>query len=523
MSDDILPDIYIGNGKAPLGSIVPVTPDTDPDPDDELIETPQELIDMLGFDPATDPDFNAAAATNDDEGDDGDDAELDKPLPPALLKRLGLDEWSEADHPRGQPGNAGQFGEGGAGPAKGKPRRGQPKPEAPADHPIPEPPKYTHGAALRAIVKLGLERGETPQLIASKLRELASHYQHKAPPRYANTLLRHLEQVHGLEPGALGKAIAKLREKRAGPAPAPAPAPPAPAPPAPTPAPAPPKADPATALPATIGEAAASKLPAEKLLHEESFKEATPPLLAALRNLRDLSAIRRIVSTTSHYDPDLHLIALATSPGSESERSTWRHEYGHAIDWAANETQLSRERGGGPRMNQSYSADGAREDEAKALLAAVAKTSPTAGMGDPVKVRQVLAGAGINEQQLWGSAALMGNRRRIANVLTGNADRETLAEVGRFIGDNAKHSFMDFLGAMTNNAIGYGHSKEYYEKTPKFRTAEMFAEYVDLTNGPNKALARTMLHALAPRCCRIFDDIIDKAGRPRPVPRSSRG
>jgi hypothetical protein len=35
--DDILPDTFIGNAQTPLQSVVPLTPDTDPDPDDEMI------------------------------------------------------------------------------------------------------------------------------------------------------------------------------------------------------------------------------------------------------------------------------------------------------------------------------------------------------------------------------------------------------------------------------------------------------------------------------------------------------
>jgi hypothetical protein len=57
-------------------------------------------------------------------GDDGGDgggssgSEADKPI--------ANDEWNEADHPRGQPGNAGQFGPGG-GSSKSKPQDAKPK------------------------------------------------------------------------------------------------------------------------------------------------------------------------------------------------------------------------------------------------------------------------------------------------------------------------------------------------------------------------------------------------------------
>jgi hypothetical protein len=59
--EDLLPQVFIGNAKTPLADVVPVTPDEDEDPDDTVIETPQYLIDALGFDPATDPEFIAAS------------------------------------------------------------------------------------------------------------------------------------------------------------------------------------------------------------------------------------------------------------------------------------------------------------------------------------------------------------------------------------------------------------------------------------------------------------------------------
>jgi len=98
-------------------------------------------------------------------------------------------------------------------------------------------------------------------------------------------------------------------------------------------------------------------------------------------------------------------------------------------------------------------------------------------------------------------------------VLTGRADKLTLANVARLVGyasPGEGEAFLDFLGAMTDNKIGYGHSTEYYHRSPHFRTAEMFAQYVSLTNGPNKALARPLLHAIAPRCCKHFDELIEE-------------
>ena len=58
MSDtNWLPDVHFGSAETPLPK---PTEDTDPDPDDELLpSTPQDVIDMLGFDPRDDANFMA--------------------------------------------------------------------------------------------------------------------------------------------------------------------------------------------------------------------------------------------------------------------------------------------------------------------------------------------------------------------------------------------------------------------------------------------------------------------------------
>ncbi len=84
-----MPDVHFGDAEKPLPDWRDEEfADINDVDDDEEIETPDDVIDMLGFDPA-----------------EADELAEDK-------------EFSEADHPRGQPGNAGQFGSGGAGKSK---------------------------------------------------------------------------------------------------------------------------------------------------------------------------------------------------------------------------------------------------------------------------------------------------------------------------------------------------------------------------------------------------------------------
>ena len=82
--------------------------------------------------------------------------------------------------------------------------------------------------------------------------------------------------------------------------------------------------------------------------------------------------------------------------------------------------------------------------------------------------------------------------------------------------DDDQRYFNDFLGAMTKNQIGRGHSDEYYARDPGHQIKEMFANYVCLTQGKGGDVYRQILHSIAPECCKGFDTILAdraKAGR----------
>jgi hypothetical protein len=112
-SDDGLPDAHWGTATTPLPDWrEDSTDDFDPD-DEELPQTPPDVIAMLGFDPLD---------LDDDEPEAGEDAD-----PPFAADA----EWEEAAHKRGQPGNAGQFGSGG-GSKPAKPAKAAPKPDKPS-------------------------------------------------------------------------------------------------------------------------------------------------------------------------------------------------------------------------------------------------------------------------------------------------------------------------------------------------------------------------------------------------------
>jgi hypothetical protein len=112
-------------------------------------------------------------------------------------------------------------------------------------------------------------------------------------------------------------------------------------------------------------------------------------------------------------------------------------------------------------------------------------------------------------------AYVSNDRRRataVIKVLNGDIRYATFAgPVTDDIMDNA--CFGDFLGSMTKNVIGQGHSNEYYQKYGAAET-EMFANYVALSNGPNGNVAQAVFRAVAPESTKLFDVIIAEKAVP---------
>ena len=76
--------------------------------------------------------------------------------------------------------------------------------------------------------------------------------------------------------------------------------------------------------------------------------------------------------------------------------------------------------------------------------------------------------------------------------------------------------FEDFIGSVTNNIIGSGHSDNYYRKgIPLLRgithknTTEAIANYTSLMGSNNAELFRKLLEELIPETMKAFDDIFE--------------
>jgi hypothetical protein len=178
--------------------------DPDPDPEESDLPSPADVIAMLGFDP--------------DAIEDSTDAEASEDADPPIAADA---DWDPDKHKRGQPGNAGQFST--AAHAKTLP--------APSSYGGVSIKKQAHTIAAEHLTK-GSHHDEAAQAI----KDFVAQHEHPSVANYANKLLEHIAQAHGVHPNALGKAYPKKMGVASKPGITQQPKPAAPPPPAPAPA-----------------------------------------------------------------------------------------------------------------------------------------------------------------------------------------------------------------------------------------------------------------------------------------------
>jgi len=84
--------------------------------------------------------------------------------------------------------------------------------------------------------------------------------------------------------------------------------------------------------------------------------------------------------------------------------------------------------------------------------------------------------------------------------------------------------FADYVGAVTDNTIGYGHKLAYYKKAFKTKTfargygdvtylhsTEAFAQYTALSNTKNKEAYIKLMNYFAPNTTKIFNEIMERS------------
>lgn len=370
------------------------------------------------------------------------------------------------------------------------------------------------GKAMGEMVTKALHEGHDVEEIAAKLKDIAAKQTDATPASYANRLIQHMEEAHELKPGTLGKAVRKPRGSEGEkakpdpkPEPAPKPAPPSPRPPVPVPG----------KVVHTIHSVMAKRQDwrtAERAEHGVSWNHADDATLAVLAHSEKLNDVYYNQGAISHFKPGERIINMNYSPGTM--KNVWRHEFGHAIDWQYDPHPDSQTRWG--RSQSSLRAESDRIVEAATLIKKVGKHDFARVFDlerDPAKVQEGCKTHGINYAVLLDYSA--GDLRRaqsVLNVLGGDHKwiKSSMPQGGEH-GDSGL--FEDFVGSLTKNKIMRGHPTSYYKDTPEFATAEMFANYVAMVNSKHGSIHKAIYHAIAPKCCKTFDEILYQKGAMR--------
>lgn len=216
-------------------------------------------------------------------------------------------------------------------------------------------------------------------------------------------------------------------------------------------------------------------------------------------------------------------IGMPTHANEGRRRVLWRHEYGHAIDQAAATPAQA--------ANHLYASAEARPHRVAEADALVARSQTyqagpqrTAAQ-ERVWRRRILRQHKITEEQLEAYTDRVPLRaERVLRVLdTGTIHTDDIRMVARcpqgatvLDADWERNTLADFLGALTNNRIGWGHSDDYYRRAALWHgeEKEMFANYVALISGEGKEVYDAILRRLAPRSCAAFGDILERYGKP---------
>jgi len=242
----------------------------------------------------------------------------------------------------------------------------------------------------------------------------------------------------------------------------------------------------------------------EKGYHEKAWTHATPEFIQAAKNVHPLTDVKSEKKMTSHYSPHKHYINVKPGHGGEHVKqtwnvSTWRHEFGHALDF------------NGKPINKSFKFHDVMVKESTKVIKSYKKGS---GEFQKLSLEEKLAarkkaGLGIGDFSAFNiSSTNTYAQDYILNAIHHGAIQTSISKHCLDADDSAR--LHDFMGAMTMNKVGWGHSTNYYKKYKHFRTAEMFANYVALTQKEGGKVYKALLHSIAPETCAGFDSIITK-------------
>jgi len=274
--------------------------------------------------------------------------------------------------------------------------------------------------------------------------------------------------------------------------------------------------------------------PLEAEWHDKAFGPDVPDKLGRVIEKMPPVRVHQSTQRRSYYQPalDPSLSEVVLERGAELR--TWRHEYGHAVDFV---------NGGGDFKAASWAKHPALLADRAPLVKAVrlrrkqlsalprgewpafmhGRADELAAAGDDA-IEEVLRRFGLSASDLPAELS-----RADRAVVASGFEKLDLEQVSKVVNWNNPGSFDrempgvfgDFLGAITNNKVGSGHSTHYYTRTFKGtqrargittqNTTEAFAEYWAMMGAPahERKLWRAVMERFAPETTRGFDELIE--------------
>ena len=276
-----------------------------------------------------------------------------------------------------------------------------------------------------------------------------------------------------------------------------------------------------------------------------------------------------------------HLVAMSTKKGfnqlSEDDKFVWRHEFGHIIDQQIGR-KIQKSGYGGVRTSY-FSTIAAKEIlndrkkyQRKEKDKSRAKTQEETGFEYSVyyttttetnykafikanpdeeiytfrrkpnniivgfdkdktkeKISKILKGSGLDAndiEELYNGSLYSDMQNwsdtkhaffRIMLIALKNKDASTFFQVQKYVRYQGGLYLADFMEALSNASVGYGHGKSYLNKFSKVEkgltnghTTEAFANYTSLLGGEQANVYRKLLTWFAPETTKAFDELFEE-------------
>ena len=294
--------------------------------------------------------------------------------------------------------------------------------------------------------------------------------------------------------------------------------------------------------------------------HDQSWKDnTTATMLSVIRKTKKVDTIE--YSAKGAYAQAGSKIAMENKRGANvagtKDAGVWRHEYGHHVDWNGGRLFVNDDGSGGlpyasrtlvPVMSKDrVSLNSARQKKAKAAhdeeyfeFLGPLTNDDFIGEGSPAvkkKINELLKDTGLTRADLDAFIDPRSVQYAATQKPSVNQFVFLLAVKHRYFSRHMSQllsyrwtvefegpNFADYLGAITNEAVGWGHGKAYYRKfSPArygpnlgtkagFTTAhgtEAMANYFALMGSENGKSWRKLMELFAPETTRGFDKLLE--------------